>query len=132
MNGGSGFVIVYRVDEQNGTVATYEILAREAEPMERAQAPAVLAQFPAVTLFRPLMKMVHVVLNGSAEANQERTRGVFYAPSLMPGQAYEIAVRACVEVRLICNNFQYLLLHKLALLADKMRVVKTQTKKDAY
>ncbi|VDK20967.1 unnamed protein product [Taenia asiatica] len=97
LNGETGLVMVYRADEQNGTVATYEILAREASPTGKTQAPAVLVQFPAVTLFRPLTKMVHVVLNGSTGASSDRESGIFFAPSLMPGQKYQVAVRACVE-----------------------------------
>ncbi|VDM34101.1 unnamed protein product, partial [Hydatigera taeniaeformis] len=97
INGGTGLIVVFRADEQNGTVATYEILAREAGPVGKTQAPAVLAQFPAVTLFRPLTKMVRVVLNGSAGASSNRGSGIFFAPSLMPGQAYQVAVRTCVE-----------------------------------
>nr|CDS20654.1 receptor type tyrosine protein phosphatase [Echinococcus granulosus] len=96
-NGGAGLITVYRADEQNGTVATYEILAREAGPIGKTQALAVLAQFPAVTLFRPLTKVVRVVLNGSAGANAGGEGGTFFAPPLMPGQTYQVAVRACVE-----------------------------------
>lgn len=98
-----GVVTVYRANEQNGTVATYELLAKEAGTLESNHAPAVLAQFPAVTLFRPLTKVVRVFLNGSSTSNMDRENGVFYAPSLMSGQVYDIAVRACVEV--ICLDY---------------------------
>ncbi|VDO07815.1 unnamed protein product [Rodentolepis nana] len=91
-----GEVTVYRANEQNGTVTTYELLARESGTPENAHAPAVLAQFPAVTLFRPLTKAVRIVLNGST-SNLGRDSGLFFAPSLLSGQAYDIAVRACVE-----------------------------------
>ncbi|VDL61179.1 unnamed protein product [Hymenolepis diminuta] len=92
-----GTVTVYRANEQNGTITTYELLARESAAPENGHAPAVLAQFPAVTLFRPLTKAVRVILNGSSTTNLGRESGLFFAPSLSSGQAYDIAVRACVE-----------------------------------
>lgn len=104
LNGETGLIMVYRADEQNGTVATYEILAREASTIGKTQAPAVLVQFPAVMLFRPLTKMVHVVLNGSVGPSADRESGIFFAPSLMPGQKYQVAVRACVEVLILSTE----------------------------
>lgn len=101
LGGAPGVVTVYRVNEQNGTVATYELLVREAGTLENSQ--AVLAQFPAVTLFKPLSRSVRVILNGSSVTNVDRESGLFFAPSLMPGQPYNIAVRACVEV--ICLDY---------------------------
>lgn len=98
-----GTVTVYRANEQNGTITTYELLARESAVPENGHVPAVLAQFPAVTLFRPLMKAVRVILNGSSTTNLGIESGLFFAPSLSSGQAYDIAVRACVEV--ICRVY---------------------------
>uniref|UniRef100_A0A5K3F4M5 protein-tyrosine-phosphatase n=1 Tax=Mesocestoides corti TaxID=53468 RepID=A0A5K3F4M5_MESCO len=99
----AGLVVIYRADEQNGTVSTYEILVRESNSVDGDRSPAVLAQFPAVTLFPPLTKMVRVVLNGSSSGpglggvGSRPEPGMFSAPSLMPGQAYDFALRACIE-----------------------------------